>query len=83
MNAAAIRNHLYSYIKVADDKKLKAIYTILENEIKEESEWWKDKHFVQELDKTYKALENGTDKGFTLEQLDESIDKLRKKRYEK
>lgn len=41
----------------------------------------KDRRFILELDKTYRALEKGIDKGFTLEQLDASIDKLRKKRY--
>jgi hypothetical protein len=46
-------------------------------------EWWKDKGFVEELDRRYEALEAGTDKGFTVDQLATSIDKLRKKRYGK
>lgn len=82
-SAAAIRHKLYDYIRVADDKKLTAIYNLLENEIEETNEWWKDKQFVAELDRRSKALEDGTDKGFTIDQLEESIDKLRKKRYGK
>jgi hypothetical protein len=79
----AIRHKLYDYIRVADDKKLNAIYNLLENEIEQTAEWWKDKGFVDELAHRYKALENGTDKGFTSEELKSSVSKLRKKRYGK
>lgn len=78
-----IRHKLYDYIRVADNKKLFAIYNLLENEIKQTSEWWKDKQFTNELDSRYEALETGTDKGFTTNQLLQSIDKLRTKKYGK
>ncbi len=77
----AIRHKLYDFIRVADDKKLNAIYNLLESEIEQTVEWWKDKVFVEELDHRYNALENGADKGFTTEELKDSITKLRKKRY--
>ena len=83
MSNTAIRNKLYDYIRVADDKKLYAIYNLLENEIEQTNEWWKDKKFTTELDERYEALETGTDKGVTLEQLNKSIDKLRIKKYGK
>lgn len=86
MNSATstfIRHKLYDYIRLADDKKLHAIYNLLEGEIEETNEWWKNKGFVEELDRRYEALEAGADKGFTIEQLEKSIDKLRKKRYGK
>jgi hypothetical protein len=35
MNTVAIRERLSSYIKIADDKKLKAVYTLLEDDIAE------------------------------------------------
>jgi len=79
--SALIRNKLYDYIRVADDKRLYAIYSLLENEIEKTSEWWKDKGLVEELDHRYGALESGADKGVTVEKLEASIDKLRKKRY--
>jgi hypothetical protein len=81
--ATDIRDKLYDYIRVADDKKLHAIYNLLENEITEANEWWKDKQFVAELDRRYDALEKGTDKGYTVEQLEASIQKLRKNKYGK
>lgn len=77
----AIRHKLYDFIRVADDKKLSAIYHLLENEIEQTQEWWKDKAFVNELDQRHRALEDGTDKGFTLEELKNSVSKLRKKKY--
>jgi hypothetical protein len=82
-NSSTIRNKLYDYIRVADDKKLFAIYNLLENEIEETNEWWKDKQFAEELDRRFNALEDGSDKGFTITQLEASIDKLRIKRYGK
>jgi hypothetical protein len=82
-NSSSIRNKLYDYIRVADDKKLVAIYNLLENEIEETNEWWKQQQFVEELDRRSKALEDGSDKGFTVAQLEASIDKLRTKKYGK
>ena len=81
--ASTIRHKLYDYIRVADNKKLFAIYNLLENEIEETREWWKDKQFVSELDRRYHALETGADKGYTIEQLETSIGKLRKAKYGK
>jgi len=77
---AVIRNKLYDYIRVADDKKLNAIYHLLEADIQHTHEWWKDKAFTSELDKRFDALEDGVDKGVTISELESSIDKLRTKR---
>lgn len=82
-SSATIRHKLYDYIRVADSKRLHAIYNLLENEIGQTNEWWKDKQFVKELDNRYEALETGADTGFTTSQLIESIDKLRTKKYGK
>lgn len=80
-SALAIRHKLYDFIRVADDKKLTAIYHLLENEIEQTQEWWKDNTFTNELDQRYKALEDGADKGFTIDELKNSVNKLRKKKY--
>lgn len=83
MTVAAVREKLYDYIRVADDKKVKAIYTMLEDEINEEVKWWKDNNFLNELDKRYKGWESGKEKSYTLAEINASIEKLKKKQGEK
>lgn len=82
MKSSALRIKLYDYIRVADEKKLHAIYNLLENEIEETIEWWEDKQFIKELDYRYEAMESGKDEGVTLSQLEGFIENLRKKKYD-
>ena len=77
----AIRHKLYDFIRVADNKKLNAIYQLLENEIDQTQQWWEDKVFTAELNHRFHSLENGTDKGYTLDELETSVSKLRRKKY--
>jgi hypothetical protein len=83
MTTTAIREKLYDYIRIADDKKVKAIYMMLEDEITERVEWWKDKAFTDELDKEFAAFKNGKIKGVSLEEVDASIENLKRKRKAK
>ena len=83
MTALAIREKLYDFIRVADDKKVKAIYMMLEDNIVEELEWWNDIQFTQDLDKRYEDWKTGKDKGYSLEEVNISIDLLMKKRASK
>ena len=80
---AAVREKLQDYIRVADDKKVKAIYMMLEDEINEEVQWWKDNGFLNELDNRYKNWESGKEKGYTLAEINTSIEKLKEKRSAK
>jgi hypothetical protein len=73
MNAAAIRDRMYDYIRVADDKKIKAIYMMLEDEISERTEWWKDAAFVSELEKEFESWDSGKEKGYSLENIKAEI----------
>jgi hypothetical protein len=73
MNAATIRDRLYDYIRIADDKKIKAIYMMLEDEIAEQTEWWKDLAFVAELEKEFEAWDSGKDKGYSLADIKDEI----------
>jgi len=83
MNAAAIRDRLYDYIKVADDKKIKAIYMMLEGDISEETEWWNNPVFVAQLEKEYEAWDSGKGKGYSLADVKTVINKRRLKKHGK
>ena len=83
MTISLIREKLYDFIKVADDKKVKAIYMMLEDEITEKTEWWKDKVFMKELDNRYRAWETGKEKGYTLDEVNALFDAAGKKRNKK
>lgn len=73
MNTTTIRKKLSEYIKVADDKKVKAIYTIVEREINEMDQWWNDKNLIEELNSRSADLKSGKDKGIEWNELKEGI----------
>ena len=83
MTTAAIREKLYDYIRIAEDDKVKAIYVMLEDTIAEDTEWWKDKTFTNELDERYMNYKNGKEKTYSLAEVDESIEALKQKRKAK
>jgi hypothetical protein len=83
MTTAAVREKLYDYIRIADDKKVKAIYMMLEDEIIKKTEWWKDNAVIDELNNRYSNWESRKDKGYSLEDIEKSIDRLRIKRSKK
>lgn len=58
MNTAAIRQELHNYLEVADDKKLKAIYVMVEDEIKDTTVKYTDE-FKAELDRRVNYYLNG------------------------
>ena len=80
MNTTTIRERLYDYIRIADDKKIKAIFMMLEDGMVKETKWWKDNQFIDELDKRYSAWESGREKGYTLSEVDASIAQLKLKK---
>lgn len=69
MTTAAIREKLHEYINIADDKKVKAIYTMVEDEIIDRLDLWENQAFLKELDKRISELESGKVKGVTLEEI--------------
>jgi len=80
MTTTAIRERLYDYIRDADDKKVEALYVILEGEMVQGYDWSEDKEFVAELAEEYKMYEDGVDSGITLEELEASLELNRKQR---
>jgi len=83
MTTAAIRERLYDYIRVADDKKVKAIYALLEDQVIPAVDWSEDKDFVAELDERVRRYEQGIDRGYTWTEVEASIEELKKKRAAK
>ena len=79
MNTSTIRKKLSEYIKVADDKKVKAIYTIIESDLNEIYEWWNDQELIAELDRRSDDLKSGKDIGHLWEEAKKELLDGRKK----
>ena len=80
MTTKAIREKLVNYLQIADDKKVKAIYTMVEDEINTAENDW-DEDFVAELEGRRKAYLAGTSKTYTWEETKQAaIDRVSSKR---
>ena len=67
MTASSIRQQLYDYIRVAEDRKVKAIYTMLEEEIAECYDHWNDGAFTAQIEQRSADYKSGKTKGVTWE----------------
>jgi len=75
MSATTIREKLYNYIRFAEDKKIKAIYTMMEEEIELSMIEYTD-DLKQELDARYKDYNEGKSKMITAAVSKKRISKL-------
>jgi len=73
MNTATIREKLCEYIRVADDRKVRAIFTIIENDVIEPYKWWNDNELLTELDNRSKQIKSGNDPGMLWEEAKKEI----------
>lgn len=78
MSSSAIREKLYDYIKVADEKKVKAIYNLLQEDIEETTAWWKDAAVVKDFDNRYNSWKAGTEKAYSIKETASYIKQLKK-----
>lgn len=73
MSTETIRERLHEYIRFADDKKVEAIYTMVENEIIEELDLWEDKAFLNELKDRLDEYESGKATGSSWEEVKQKV----------
>lgn len=78
MNTATIRQHLHNYLDIANDKKLKAIYVMVEDELKESITEYTDE-LKAELDQRVAYYLDGGSMVSSAE-MGERIQAIRKKR---
>jgi hypothetical protein len=67
MNTATIRERLVNYMQIADDKKIKAIYTMVEDEINTSANDWGE-DFIKELKLRSKRFSDDTVKTYSWEE---------------
>ncbi len=67
MTFVTMKEKLLDYIEHADEKKISAIYTLVENEI-EESEYTYDDETIAMLEKRSADMRSGKSKSFTVEE---------------
>lgn len=77
MNTSVIRQKLHHYLDVANEKKIKAIYTMLEEEIIEMDVEYSD-DLKAELDSRYNAYISGSEKIYTAEESNARIKEILK-----
>lgn len=80
MTTTAIREKLVSYLRIADEKKVKAIYTMVEDDINTAANDW-DEKFVKELQQRSKSFISGTTKAYSWDETKQAVtQRLKSKR---
>ncbi len=73
MNIATIKQRLHDYLEVADDKKVKAIYTMVEESI---SEIEYNDELKKEIDRRYKSYKKNPSTAFSQVESKSRVEKL-------
>ena len=68
MKTIEIREKLHHYIDTAEEKKIKAIFAMVEEEIEETFEHWQEQDFLNELKQREARYLKGTTKTYSIEQ---------------
>ena len=73
MTTAARKQQLHQYIDIADEVKIEAIFEYIANNIEPTGQKpydkWDDPDFVSMIERRTRALEDGTDKGLTWDEV--------------
>jgi putative addiction module component (TIGR02574 family) len=68
MSTITIRRKLFDYIRDADAQKVKAIFTLVQNDIDEENDIW-TQEFTEEMERRIKEFKEGKVKAHTWEEV--------------
>ena len=82
MNTTAIRSELHNYLEIADDKKVKAMYTIMEGEIKESFVDY-SQDLKATLDERFTSYKSGEAEMISASESKKRIEKILKTRLKK
>ena len=82
MTTNTIRQKLHSYLEVADDKKVKAMYVMMEGDIEESAMEYSDE-FKNELDMRYADYKSGKTKAITSSESKKRVQKILKSGHKK
>jgi hypothetical protein len=77
MTAIAIRRSLQEYIRFADEKKIKALFTIVEDEINQKRGLW-TKEFINDMKKRSSDFSNNKVKGSTRQSVQRKVQSILK-----
>lgn len=72
MTTTDIREKLVSYLRIADEKKVKAIYTMVEDDINTEANDW-DEKFVKEMQLRSKSFIRDASKTYSWEETKKAL----------
>jgi hypothetical protein len=78
MTTTAIREKLHNYISMADDEKIKNIYSLFEDQMSPAVDWSEDEKFVAELNERVRRWEEGIDRGVSIEEVKAELERLNK-----
>lgn len=73
MTTTTLRNKLHDFINNADDERVKAVYSIFEEELTEKYDHWEDKDFLAEIENRIKDYENGKTAGVPWEEVQQIV----------
>lgn len=80
MTTTAIRERLHTYIREADDDKIKNIYDLFEDQMSPAGDWSEDEEFVTELNERVRRWEDGLDKGVPITEVKATLERLKQER---
>lgn len=83
MTTTAMKKKITDYLETADNKKVRAMYAMIEDEVGTGNNDW-DEEFFEELERRSKSFEDGTAKMYTWEETQkaamDSINEIRKRK---